>query len=153
MTLKNEINKWDPISELEELQNRVKSFLTRKGDGLSLLNLGEMESDWTPAVDVSEDDREFMITADLPDVTKENVRVSVDEDILTIQGERQHESEEKTRKYHRVERSIGKYARSFHVPKGVDCGKIEAQFKAGVLKVHLPKKADFVQQAHDIPVS
>lgn len=153
MSNKTEITRWNPFNELEDLQNRAKSFFIRPNGGPSLLGIAGAEADWIPAVDVTEDENEFMITADLPDVTKENVKVSLDEDMLTIQGERHHEKEDKQKTYHRIERSFGKYTRSFQLPKDVDAGKIDAKFEAGVLKVHLPKKPAKSQAAQEIKVS
>lgn len=152
MTPRNEITRWNPANEIEEFQNRIRSLMNPDG-AQSILGLMGAQADWTPAVDVSEDDHEFLITADLPDVSKENVKVTVEENILTIQGERKHESEETRKKFHRVERSIGRYARSFQVPRRVDCGRIEAEFDSGVLKVHLPKKEESAPSRQEIAVA
>lgn len=104
-------------------------------------------------MDVAEDDKEFTITADLPDVNKENVKVTIEEDTLTIQGERKHEEEEHKKKFHRIERSFGKYVRSFQIPRDVEVGRIEAKFEGGVLKVHLPKREQEAKQQQEIQVS
>ena len=152
MTPRTQITRWNPFSELEDLQNLAKSFLTRFDEGPMLRQIAQGNVDWTPAVDVAEDDKEFTITADLPEVTKDNVKVTLSEGLLTIQGERRHEDEEKDRKYHRIERSFGKYVRSFQLPSEVDPEKIEAQFDSGVLKVHLPKTMGTPQEIHEIAV-
>jgi HSP20 family protein len=139
MSKKNQITNWDPFKELEDLQDRMRSLFVRSGNGDSFLTNETDFADWSPAVDISEDEKEFTITADLPDVKKEEVKVSLDDGMLTIKGERQHKEETKKKKFHRVERSYGKYVRSFRLPDEVESDKIDAAFKDGVLTVHLPK--------------
>ncbi len=99
----------------------------------------EMALGTMPAVDVSETDKAYEITAELPGMDEKNVEVKVANDILTIKGEKRAEKEEKSKDYYRRERSFGSFERSFHVPDGVDSDKIEAGFKNGVLSVMLPK--------------
>jgi HSP20 family protein len=89
-------------------------------------------------VDISEDDKEYVITAELPEVKKEEVKVTVENGVLTITGERRFEKEEK-KKYHRVERYYGSFARIFALPDDGDAAKVNAEFKDGVLKVHIAK--------------
>jgi HSP20 family protein len=96
-------------------------------------------ADWVPSVDVSETDGEYQIKAEIPDVKKEDVKVTVEDGVLTIQGERKQEKEEKGKKYHRVECSYGSFVRSFTLPDLVDEGKVKAEFKDGVLNLKLPK--------------
>ena len=96
-------------------------------------------ADWAPLVDIAEDEKEYVIKAELPEVTKDDVKVSLQEGVLTITGERKFEKEEKGKKYHRVERAYGSFARSFSLPEDADATKVQAEFKDGVLKVHLPK--------------
>ena len=132
--------KWDPFQEFADIQNRLTSlFKQENGErgGTDLLS----STDWAPAVDVSEDDNEYLITADLPDVKKDEVKVELENGTLTITGERTREKKEKDKKkkYHRVERSYGRYSRAFHVPDDVATDNVVASFKDGVLKVHLPK--------------
>ncbi len=95
-----------------------------------------------PAVDVTETDKGFEITAELPGMEEKNIEVSVADGVLTIKGEKQEEKEEKKKDYYLSERSYGSFQRSFEVPKGVDLDKIEASFKKGVLTVNLPKSAE-----------
>ncbi len=90
-------------------------------------------------MDITEDDKEYLIKAELPEVKKEDVKLTAHDDVLTITGERKYEKEEKGKKYHRVERAYGSFERSFTLPEDADAGKIAAEFKDGVLKVHLPK--------------
>lgn len=96
-------------------------------------------AEWTPNVDIVEDEKEFLIKVDLPEMKREDVKVTVDENVLTISGERHHEKEEKNKRYHRIECEYGSFARSFTLPPGTIGDKVAAEFKDGVLRVHLPK--------------
>ena len=135
----NVITRWDPSREMEELQNRLSNLFGRTPARLAE---GKEESitvaEWAPLVDITEDDKEYIIKTELPEVKKEDVKVAVENGLLTIVGERKFEKEE-NKKYHRVERVYGKFVRSFIVPDAVDADKVSAEFKDGVLKVHLPK--------------
>jgi HSP20 family protein len=137
--------KWNPFGELDELQNRFDSlffngfpnrmrFLRRfeNGEELRLPN-------WSPLVDITEDDHEYLFKADLPEMKKEDVKVTVEKGILFIAGERKIEKEEKKTKFHRIERAYGRFERTFALPDDADPAKIVADFKDGLLKVHLPK--------------
>ncbi len=149
--MSNGLAKWDPFRDLTEFQKRLASMFG--GEGASLASFGE--ADWHPAVDVAEDDDAYLITADLPEVTKEDAQVRVKDGVLTISGERKRETEEgdKNKKFHRVERSYGKYERSFRVPDNVDPQAIKADFKDGVLKVTLPKGEEPEPEEHRIEVN
>ena len=135
----NVITRWDPSREMEELQNRLSNLFGRTPARLAE---GKEESitvaEWAPLVDITEDDKEYIIKTELPEVKKEDVKVAVENGLLTIVGERKFEKEE-NKKYHRVERAYGRFVRSFIVPDAVDADKVSAEFKDGVLKVHLPK--------------
>jgi HSP20 family protein len=137
----NALTRWNPFRELEDIQNRLSSLFGRT----PLRGLGEEAitvSEWTPLVDISEDDKEYLIKAELPEVKKEDVKVTVENGVLTITGERKFEKEEKGKKYHRVERAYGSFLRSFTLPEGAAADKISAEFKDGVLKVHLAKSTE-----------
>lgn len=105
-----------------------------------------------PAVDVSETDKAYEITAELPGMDEKNVEVKVANGILSIKGEKQEEKEEKKKDYYRRERSFGSFERSFQVPEGVDADKIEASFKKGVLSVALPKNPEVQKSEKKIAV-
>ncbi len=105
-----------------------------------------------PAVDVSETDKAYEITADLPGMDEKNVEVKVASGVLTIKGEKQDEKEEKKKDYYMRERSFGSFERSFQVPDDVDPDKIEASFKKGVLSVTLPKSAEAEKAAKQITI-
>jgi HSP20 family protein len=97
------------------------------------------EGGWCPAVDLAETDDEFVVTAELPGLSKKDVEVSVENDILTLSGERKAETEEQKGRWHRVERSYGEFHRSFRLPGKVDAAKVDAKFKDGLLTVTVPK--------------
>jgi HSP20 family protein len=129
---------WTPFRELDELENRLGTFFRgfprRTGNG-ETLELPE----WSPQVDISEDDKEYLVKADLPEVKKEDVKVTFENGLLSISGERKTEKEEKKKTYHKVERSYGRFERVFTLPEDADAAKIVAEFKEGVLRVHVPK--------------
>ena len=142
----NKLTTWNPIGELDVLQNRLGSFflggfpnrmgvLTRTGNGDNL-----KLADWSPLVDITEDDQEYLFKADLPEMKKGDVKVTIENGILYISGERRAEKEEKKRKFHRLERFFGTFERTFTVPEDADPTKIVAEFRDGVLQVHLPKR-------------
>ena len=150
----NALTYWTPSKELDVLQNRLARFFglapanTANG-GQELMTLAE----WSPSVDISEDDKEWLIKADLPDVKKEDVKVTVENGVLAVTGERKFEKEEKDKKYHRIERSYGNFFRSFTLPEGAEGAKVSAQFKDGVLEVHLPKNEKAKAKAVEVKVA
>ncbi len=134
------LTRWDPFKELDELQNRLSALFGRApvrkdGGREEAMTLAE----WAPLVDIIEEEKEYRIKAELPEVNKSDVKVTVQDDVLTIAGERTFEKEDTGRKYHRVERAYGSFARSFTLPEDADAAKVSADFKDGVLIVHLPK--------------
>lgn len=135
----NTLMRWEPFKEMEDIQNRLGTWLGhtsgRKDGGMEAVAVAE----WAPLVDITEDEKEYVVKADLPDVKKEDVKVTVENGVLAISGERRFEQEETGKKYHRVERAYGSFLRSFALPEGTEAGKVIADFKDGVLKVHLPK--------------
>jgi HSP20 family protein len=147
----NALTKWNPLRELEEIQSRLSSLFGRT----PLRGLGEETmtvSEWTPLVDITEDEKEYLIKAELPEVKKEDVKVTVENGTLSITGERKVEKEEKGKKYHRVERAYGSFMRSFTLPEGTTGDKVSAEFKDGVLKVHLPKSEEAKPKSIDVRV-
>jgi HSP20 family protein len=138
------IVRWDPFRELEDMTDRLNRMLARGGPARSS---GPAKDDalavfdWAPSVDILETPEEFQIRVELPDVKKEDIKVSVDAGILRIEGDRKQEKEEKGKKYHRVERSYGSFLRTFRLPENVDESKVQADVKDGVLNVRLHKSA------------
>ena len=146
------IVRWSPFRELEEIQSR----LSRLFDERSTRGADEEArffGDWAPAVDIHETDQEYLIKADLPEVKKEDVKVELVDGVLTLQGERKLEKEEKGKKFHKIERAYGKFVRRFAVPTEVDPTKVLAEFKDGVLNVRLPKSAEAKPRAIEVKVA
>jgi HSP20 family protein len=132
------LTRWEPFQEMEEFENRLSTLFgrpRRRGNGREEITL----PDWTPLADITEDEREYLIKAELPEMKKEDVKVTVENGVLTISGERKFETEEKKKKYHRVERGYGTFMRSFTLPDDADFNRVNAQFKNGLLTVHVPK--------------
>jgi HSP20 family protein len=144
--------KWNPFRDLETLQNRLTTLFRRP-----LLPMNGEETfgvtEWMPLVDVTEDEKEFLITAELPEMKKEDVKVTVENGMLRITGERKFEKEEKGKKYHRVERAYGTFERTFLVPEGTTPEKLTAEYKEGVLKVHLPKTEEVKPKPLEVKVT
>lgn len=142
--------RWDPFRELEDMSDRLNRMFgppaARPESGKEAITV----ADWIPAVDISETDAEYVIKAELPEVKKEDVKVTVQHGVLTIHGERKHEKEEKGKKYHRVERSYGSFTRSFTLPDEVDETKVRAEYKDGMLHLHLPKSEKAKPKAIDV---
>jgi HSP20 family protein len=145
------LTRWDPFRELEEMSTRLSRLIGQPAGGRPLAE-GEVFADWAPAIDVQETDNEYLIKADLPAVKKEDVKVSVEDGVLAVEGERQQEKEEKGKKFHRIERSYGKFVRRLAVPSDVDQAKVSAEFREGVLNVHLPKSAVAKPRTVDVKV-
>lgn len=145
--------RWNPLRELEELSDRLNSFFVRQdsrgSNGREMMTV----ADWAPSVDISETDEEFHIEAELPEVKREDVRVTLDNGVLTLQGERKEEREGKDCKVHRIERSYGRFVRSFTLPDLVDDTKVKAEFKNGVLHLHLPKSEKAKPKAIEVKVA
>ena len=128
--------KWEPMREFEDLIDRYSRAMGwPAGHGQETMTKG----DWLPRVDISETEGEFVIKAEIPEVRKENVKVRVENGILTIQAERRQETDEKKERYHRIERSYGSFVRSFTLPDNVDETAIKAVFKDGMLNLSIPK--------------
>lgn len=146
--------RWDPFRDLEDVSDRLNWMFRRPA--LPRTNSASKETmivaDWVPSVDVSETEGEYQIKAEIPDVKKEDVKVTVEDGVLTIQGERKHEKEEKGKKYHRVERSYGSFIRSFTLPDLVDEERVKAEFKDGVLNLQLPKSEKTKPKAIEVTV-
>jgi HSP20 family protein len=143
--------RWDPFRELEEVSDRLNRMFARPATRTNAKETMTV-ADWAPTVDISETDGEYQIKAEIPDVKKEDVKVTVEDGVLTIQGERKQEKEEKGKRYHRIERSYGSFVRSFSLPDVIDEEKVKAEFKDGVLSLHLPKSEKAKPKAIEVKV-
>ena len=128
--------KWDPFREFNAWNDRLGSFLVRNWD--SPLST----TAWNPSVDVFENDNEVVFKAELPGMNAKDIDVKLENNILTLKGERRFEKETKEENYHRIEREYGTFSRSFALPTAVNGEKVTAEYKDGVLKVTLPKKEE-----------
>jgi HSP20 family protein len=140
MNTLNKVITWNPLREMDEAQNRFNPFFLAGFP--NRMGSGEIHSltvaDWSPEVDISQDDHEYLLKADLPEMKKDDVRVTVEDGILCVSGERKSVKEDQKKKFHRIERSFGNFRRSFTLPVDADSTKVTAEFRDGVLKVHLP---------------
>lgn len=141
-----------PFKELEEIGERFNRlfgrFPARPDAGQEALTV----ADWVPRVDITEDDKEYIIKAEIPEVDKKDVKVTVQDGVLTIHGERKQEKEENNKRFHRIERFYGTFLRSFALPEDVGEDKLKAEFKDGMLLVHLPKTEKSKPKAVEVQV-
>jgi len=128
------ITRWEPFREMEDLFRQYSPLL-----GRSLRRSGGEVDKWAPVADISETDKEYLIKAELPEVKKEDVKITLDDGVITIAGERRHEKEHKDENEIRIESFYGTFARSFSLPENVDAKNIKAETKDGVLRVRIPK--------------
>jgi len=147
--------KWEPLRDIEDIFERYSRSLgaplVRPSDlarSSELLANGE----WCPRVDISENDNAFQIKAEVPGVCKDDVKVTLENGVLTLQGERRKEQEEKGLRFHRVERSYGNFIRSFTLPTNVDPQQLKAHFHDGLLEVDIPKMHETQAASVQIPV-
>jgi HSP20 family protein len=146
------VTRWEPFREFEKLPEQMVRFFGFPAIRPYTTEEALTVADFMPPVDIYETEKEYLIKLDLPEVTKEEVKVYVEDGVLTIQGERRKEKEEKGKKFHRVERSYGTFLRTFTVPPDADETKIDAEFKEGLLKVHLPKSEKAKPKTIDVKV-
>jgi HSP20 family protein len=140
------IVRFDPFGELSQLQDRINRAFesygrapgrTRNDEGLMTTGA------WAPPVDIYQNgDQELVLKAELPDVSPEDIELNVNNDTLTISGEKRFSSEVKEDQFHRIERQYGRFSRSFSLPSSVDATKISAEHKNGVLTVRLPAREE-----------
>jgi HSP20 family protein len=133
------ISRWDPFRDLNTLQDRMNRLFHEAGRGWQ----GEepaATTTWSPAVDIYETDGEIIVKAELPGVDRKDITLHLENNVLTLRGERRFEKETKEENYHRIERSYGGFSRSFSIPATVDEDNIRADYKDGILKIALPKK-------------
>lgn len=131
---------WDPWRELEEMSGRLNRLF---GYPMAEAESGEKMSlfDWSPSVNIRENDKAFMVEAELPGVKKEDIKLTIEKGVMRIEGERRERKEEKDEKIHRVESSYGSFMRSFTLPADAAEDGVEANYKDGMLTVRVPKTA------------
>jgi HSP20 family protein len=138
------IIKWEPFRDVDDIFDRFFAETLRRwprvGDPRASDDSGRPAFDWAPVADVSETDAEYVIKAELPEVRKEDVNITVQEGVLTLTGERKQEKSTDNEKVHRTERYYGSFARRFALPDNVDENAIRAESKDGLLLIHIPKQ-------------
>lgn len=149
---------WYPFRDFQELSERLNHWFEPRYVPATRASNETREQaptvfDWAPQVNISETEKAYVVKADLPDVKKEDVKVTHDKGVLTLAGERRQEKREESEKFHRVESSYGKFLRRFTLPEDVQTDAIEAAFKDGALTVTIPKEAPKVPAAREIQVA
>jgi HSP20 family protein len=145
--------RFDPFREMAQMQDRINRIFgdayTRRHDD-DLTQRGE----WFPAVDIYENaNQEIVLKAELPGLVREDIDVRVENNTLTLRGERKRDTEVKQEQFHRVERSYGSFSRSFSLPSRIDTEKVRAEFKDGVLAITLPVKAEAKPRQIEVAVN
>lgn len=146
--------RWNPFKELLDMEKRLSGFVGHVpalGDGAKKEAIAVTE--WSPLVDITEDDKEYVVKAEIPEMKGEDIKINVHEDVLTVSGERTYEKEDKGKKYHRVERAYGSFMRNFTLPEDADGTKVNAEYKDGVLKVHVPKSEKMKPKAIEVAIA
>jgi HSP20 family protein len=145
--------RFDPFRELEDISERFNRVFgrvpARRESGREAMTV----ADWMPSIDIAEDDKEYLIKAEIPEVDKKDVKITVQDSVLTIQGERRKETEHDGKKFRRVERYYGTFLRSFTLPEDVGEEQIRAEFKDGMLLVRLPKTERAQSKAREVKVA
>jgi HSP20 family protein len=131
--------RWEPVRELTSLQNEMNRLFNTFFDAPTGGNGGSAVRRWIPPMDLVETDDHFILKADLPGLTEEDVSLEVEDNVLTLSGERRAEHEDRKEGYVRVERAFGAFRRSLTLPEGVDPEGVQASFDKGVLEVRIPK--------------
>ncbi|MGB7297284.1 MAG: Hsp20/alpha crystallin family protein [Candidatus Aminicenantales bacterium] len=136
------IIRWDPFRDLVTLRDRMNRLFE---DAVSTARSEEKDmisSSWAPAVDIYEDEKQLVLTAEIPGINEKDVEIKIEDNTLSIHGERKLEKETREENYHRIERAYGAFYRSFTLPNHIDQDKIQAEHENGVLKITMPKKPE-----------
>jgi HSP20 family protein len=131
--------RWRPLRDIVSIQDEMNRLFN------SMMSPSERRSEveeWIPAVDISETDDSFVVTADVPGMKAEDMKITVANNTLTLKGEKKNVREDKSENYHRIERSYGVFERTFALPSGVESENIRAKYKDGVLELRLPKSKE-----------
>jgi HSP20 family protein len=143
--------RWEPVRELNTIQSEMNRLFNTYFDSPTPANCGAALRRWIPAMDLVETDQDFVLRADLPGVSESDVKIELEDHVLTISGERKAEHEERKQGYYRVERSSGAFTRTLTLPEGVDPTAINASFDKGVLEVRIPKPE--VKKPHRVAIA
>ena len=130
--------RWEPVRELNTIQSEMNRLFNTFFEAPTQTN-GPTARRWIPAMDLVETENDFVLRADLPGLSEEDVNIELEDNVLTVSGERKAEHEERKEGYYRVERSSGTFSRSLTLPEGIDPEGVRANFDRGVLEVRIPK--------------
>jgi HSP20 family protein len=133
--------RWEPVRELSSLQSEMNRLFNTFFDAPTTAGNGGARR-WIPSMDLVETDDHFVLRADLPGLSEDDVAIELEDNVLTVSGERKSEHQDKREGFYRVERSYGEFRRSLTLPEGVEADGIEASFDKGVLEVRIPKPAE-----------
>ena len=136
------ITKWDPFRDIMVLRDRMNRLFEDLVSSPKFEDTDIIQSTWSLAVDIYETENELVLTAELPGVEEKDVEIKVEDNTLSLKGERKFEKETREENYHRIERAYGSFYRSFSLPNYVDQDKISAEYENGLLKIHMPKKPE-----------
>jgi len=134
------ITRWDPFRDLNILQERMNRVFEDAAVRGWKSDEPSATTSWSPAVDIYETDSEITVQAELPGVDRKDIALQLENNVLTLKGDRRFEKETNQENYHRIERSYGGFSRAFTIPTTIDEDKIRADYKDGILKIALPKK-------------
>jgi HSP20 family protein len=153
-TIMATLGPWNPYQDIEEVNNRLAALVNRAfGRSTDGGDTRITVSQWVPLVDIVESEKEYLIQAELPQLKREEVKVTVERGMLSISGERKFEKKEEKTRVHRVERSYGSFVRTFTVPEDADATKVTAEFRDGLLSVRLPKSENAQPRQIDVQIS
>jgi HSP20 family protein len=143
--------RWEPVRELSSLQGEMNRLFNAFFD--TPMPGGGVQRRWVPAMDLVETDDHFVLRADLPGMSRDDLAIELEDNVLTISGERKAEHEDRQEGFVRVERSFGRFSRSLTLPEGIDGDAVKAEFKDGVLEVRVPKPEERKPRRVQIGVS
>ncbi|HHS12499.1 MAG TPA: Hsp20/alpha crystallin family protein [bacterium] len=142
--------RWNPFQDLVSIQDEMNrmfdSYFARKPESGGMMI-------WNPVVDISENEEEITVSAEVPGIKKDDIKITIQDNVLTLSGEKTQEKEEKNKQFHRVERSFGSFQRSFSLPSSVSADKVKAKYKDGILMVVLPKSEESKPKEIQVAVS
>ncbi len=131
--------RWEPVAELGTIQNEMNRLFNTFFDQPAPAGRGGPSRRWIPAMDLVETGEQYVLRADLPGLSDEDINIQLEDNVLTISGERKTRQEQQEEGYHRLERAYGSFARSLTLPEGVDPDAVQAHFDRGVLEIRIPK--------------
>ncbi len=136
------LTKWDPFKDLLSLQDRMNRLFDESVRNVKPGDEALSSAIWSPAVDIYETDDEVVVKAELPEVNQKDIDIQIENNTITLRGERRFNKETKKENFHRIERAYGTFSRSFTLPGTIDQEKISADYKDGILKISMPKRQE-----------